>query len=93
MYLGIKFIIMDDLRPTSLIHRHYDLATDERNVESDGKTVASKDLDGIYPSSWTFYQARWYSYEYKRYAVPQPPAPFVADLGEILVCRHIQMGL
>ncbi|KFY91583.1 hypothetical protein V500_04590 [Pseudogymnoascus sp. VKM F-4518 (FW-2643)] len=32
----------------SLIHRHYDLVTDEQNVESDGKFVASKDLDGIY---------------------------------------------
>jgi hypothetical protein len=35
----------------SLIHRHYDLATDERNKESDGKAVASKNLDRIYPSA------------------------------------------
>ena len=45
------------------------------------KTVASKNLDGIYPPSWMFYQGRWHSYEYKRYAVAQPLEPFVADLG------------
>lgn len=67
-----------------LIHRHYDLAADERNVESDGKAVASKDLAGLYPSSWIFHKGTCYPYEYKRYAVPQPSAAFVADLGNLL---------
>ncbi|KFZ02095.1 hypothetical protein V501_09668 [Pseudogymnoascus sp. VKM F-4519 (FW-2642)] len=58
-------------------------------VASDGKAVASKDLDGIYPSSWMFYQGRCYPYEYKRYAVPQPPAAFIADLGEVLESQGI----
>ncbi|KFY33663.1 hypothetical protein V494_07438 [Pseudogymnoascus sp. VKM F-4513 (FW-928)] len=67
-----------------LIHRHYDLAADERNVESDGKAVASKDFTGLYPSSWVFHKGTCYPYEYKRYAVPQPSTAFVADLGNLL---------
>ncbi|KFY47337.1 hypothetical protein V495_02002 [Pseudogymnoascus sp. VKM F-4514 (FW-929)] len=67
-----------------LIHRHYDLAADERNVEQDGKAVASKDYTGLYPSSWIFHKGTCYPYEYKRYAVPQPSAEFVADLGDLL---------
>ncbi|OBT83517.1 hypothetical protein VE02_07369 [Pseudogymnoascus sp. 03VT05] len=67
-----------------LIHRHYDLAADERNVEADGKAVASKDFTGLYPSSWIFYKGTCYPYEYKRYAVPQLSPEFVADLGDLL---------
>lgn len=67
-----------------LIHRHYDLAADERNVEADGKAVASKDFTGLYPSSWIFYKGTCYPYEYKRYTVPQPSPAFVADLGDLL---------
>lgn len=36
-----------------------------------------------------FYQGRWYPYEYKRYAVQQPPAAFLVDLGEILQSQGI----
>ncbi|KFZ25113.1 hypothetical protein V502_00407 [Pseudogymnoascus sp. VKM F-4520 (FW-2644)] len=68
----------------SLIHRHYDLSPDERNVEADGKAVASKDLDGLYPSSWMFYEGKCYPYEYKRYPVPQPSEEFVEEYGKVL---------
>jgi hypothetical protein len=72
-----------------LIHRHYDLAADERNVETDGKAVASNDLTDLYPSSWIYSQGVCYPYEYKRYAIPQPSAEFVAELGELLKAHGI----
>ncbi|OBT38665.1 hypothetical protein VE00_11093, partial [Pseudogymnoascus sp. WSF 3629] len=53
----LKHNVEDDYS-ACLIHRHYDLAADERNVESDGKAVASKDFTGLYPSSWIFHNAR-----------------------------------
>lgn len=79
----LKHNVEDDYS-ACLIHRHYDLSADERNVEADGKAVASKDFTGLYPSSWIFYKGTCYPYEYKRYAVPQPSAEFVADLGDLL---------
>ncbi|OBT44157.1 hypothetical protein VE00_04822 [Pseudogymnoascus sp. WSF 3629] len=79
----LKHNVEDDYS-ACLIHRHYDLAADERNVEADGKAVASKDFTGLYPSSWIFYKGTCYPYEYKRYAVPQPSPAFVADLGNLL---------
>lgn len=72
-----------------LIHRHYDLAADERNVEADGKAVASKDFTGLYPSSWIYSGGTCYPYEYKRYPVPQPRAEFVAELGDVLEAHGV----
>jgi len=74
-----------------MVHRHFDLKPDERNIEKDGKAVASSDLDDIQECSWLFYQGQCYPYEYERVisgeTLPTPPAAFVQELGEI-VQRH-----
>lgn len=43
-----------------LIHKHFDLAANERNVEMNGKAIASSDLDGILPSSWIYHDSKCY---------------------------------
>jgi hypothetical protein len=67
-----------------IVHRHYDLASNERNVESDGKAVASNDFDGLYPSSWMFFDGKCYPYEFTRNPGSQPPEDFVEEYGRVL---------
>lgn len=72
-----------------LIHRHFDLGPGERNVEEGGRaTTASRDLEGIFASSWLFYEGKLFPYELRRgkegIAVP---GEFVDGLGGILM-RH-----
>lgn len=43
-----------------LIHKHFGLAANERNVEMKGKAIASSDLKGISPSSWIYHDSRCY---------------------------------
>jgi hypothetical protein len=68
-----------------LLHRHFNLNPDERNIEEDGQATASTDFDNTYACSWLFYEGKLFPYEFKRgNALPIPPVDFVTELGLIL---------
>ncbi|KAF5854935.1 hypothetical protein ETB97_010559 [Aspergillus alliaceus] len=72
----------------TVLHRHFDLQPDERNVEEGGQAIASKDLDNINPCSWLFYDGKLFPYEFRRaspgQSIPPLPTEFVTDLWSIL---------
>jgi len=49
-----------------ILHKHYDLAENERNVEYHGKAIGTTNLDGIYPCSWIFHNGECYPYEVRK---------------------------
>jgi hypothetical protein len=67
-----------------VIHKHYELAENERNVEVNGKAAASTNLDGIYPCSWLFYEGKCYPFEYTREEKTQPKIEFIEALCKVL---------
>ncbi|KAL2818724.1 hypothetical protein BDW59DRAFT_175072 [Aspergillus cavernicola] len=68
-----------------LLHRHFDLDQDKRNIEEDSQAVALTNLDNIYSSSWLFHDRKLLPYEVKQGDIlPTPPADFVAELGLML---------
>lgn len=70
-----------------VIHRHFDLAPNERNIEENGRAIASKDLENIYPSHWLFHDGKLYPYEFTRGSNSGPvlPQEFVDELGRVLM--------
>lgn len=49
-----------------IVHKHYDLAENERNVEYHGKATGTTNLDGIYACSWIFHKGECYPYEVRK---------------------------
>jgi hypothetical protein len=73
-----------------LLHRHFDLNSDERNIEEDGQAIASTNFDNAHACSWLFYDGKLYPYEFKRgNALPIPPVDFVTELGLILQANSL----
>ncbi|KJZ76554.1 hypothetical protein HIM_03890 [Hirsutella minnesotensis 3608] len=76
-----------------LIHRHFDLGPDERNIEEAGLATASKNFDNIYPCSWLFYKGKLFPYEFRRADLGDtaiaPPLDFVQELGSILQAKNL----
>lgn len=82
---------VEDKFSACLLHRHFDLSPNERNVEDNsGHATASADLDGTHPASWMYVANEetggvdLYPWEYKREPTPMPPAGFVKEYGELL---------
>ncbi|KAE8147780.1 hypothetical protein BDV25DRAFT_142428 [Aspergillus avenaceus] len=69
-----------------LLHRHFDLGPNERNIEEKGQATASTDWDNTHACSWLYHNGSLFPYEFKRgmVALPTPPGDFVTELGVIL---------
>ncbi len=67
-----------------LIHRHFELDDDERNVGNDGKAAPSKSLDGIHASSWIVSDETLYPDEFHRSSTPTPSEAFPYEYRQTL---------
>ncbi|KAF7593659.1 hypothetical protein BBP40_011065 [Aspergillus hancockii] len=73
-----------------LLHRHFDLKPDERNIEENGRAAASTNFNNIYACSWLFYDGKLFPYEFKRgMPLPTPSVPFITELGAILQANDL----
>lgn len=73
-----------------LIHRHFDLELDERNIEEGDQATASKKLKGMSPCSWLFHEGKVFPYEFTRDSISiLLSQDFVDELGEILVVNDL----